>query len=146
MAASYQTIIKNALKGGGLLDALLALQKRDGYVSEAGLKALAEHVGKHTAELYDTASFYTMLRFTPPAKTEIRVCRGTACHSADNAELIAALETATGLKIGESNEDYSLDWVECLGQCQAAPNMLINGKLYTNVEPAKIADLLGGGK
>ena len=44
MAASYQTIIKNALKGGGLLDALLALQKRDGYVSEAGLKALAEHV------------------------------------------------------------------------------------------------------
>ena len=87
-----------------------------------------------------------MLRFTPPAKTEIRVCRGTACHSADNAELIAALETATGLKIGESNEDYSLDWVECLGQCQAAPNMLINGKLYTNVEPAKIADLLGGGK
>lgn len=146
MAASYKTIIKNTYKDGGLLDALLAIQKRDGYVSEAGLKALAEHEGKSVAELYDTASFYSMLRFTPPAKKEIRVCRGTACHSAGNTALLAALEAATGLKPGESNEDYSLDWVECLGQCQAAPNMLINGKLYTNVDPPKIADLLGGEK
>lgn len=146
MAYSYQTIIKNAYKDGGLLDALLAIQKRDGYVSEAGLAALAEHVGKSAAELYDTASFYSMLRFTPGAKTEIRVCRGTACHSAGNAGLIAALETATGIKIGESSGDYSLDYVECLGQCQAAPNMLINGKLCTNVDPAKISELLGGGK
>lgn len=144
MAYSYQTIIKNAFKDGGLLDALLALQKRDGYVSEAGLAALAAYQGKSVAELYDAASFYSMLRFAPPAKTEIRVCRGTACHSADNAALIAALEAATGLKLSESNDDYSLDWAECLGQCQAAPNMLINGKLYTNVDPAKIAELLGG--
>ena len=85
-----------------------------------------------------------MLRFTPPAKKEIRVCRGTACHSADNAALIAALESATGLKMGESNEEYGLDWVECLGQCQAAPNLLVNGKLYTNVNPARIPELLGG--
>ena len=146
MANAYQTTIKNACKDGGLLDALLAIQKRDGYVTEEGLTALAAYVGKSPAELYDTASFYSMLRFTPPAKKEIRVCRGTACHSADNAALVAALETATGLKIGQSNEDYGFDWIECLGQCQAAPNLLINGKLYTNVDPAKITKLLGGDK
>lgn len=144
MASSYQTTIKNALREGGLLDALLALQKRDGYVSEAGLKVLAEHEGKSVAELYDTASFYSMLRFTPPAKKEIRICRGTACHSGDNAGLIAAIECFTGLKVGECNGEYGLDWVECLGQCQAAPNMLVNGKLYTNVDPANISSLLGG--
>ena len=146
MASSYQTVIKNALAEGGLLDALLAIQKRDGYVSEAGLTALAAYLGKSSAELYDTASFYSMLRFTPPAKKEIRVCRGTACHSGGSRELIVALEEATGLKIGESNDEYGLDWVECLGQCQAAPNMLINGKLYTDVDPAKISKLLGGDK
>ena len=146
MAASYQTTIKNALKEGGLLDALLAIQKRDGYVSEAGLEALAAHVGKSTAELYDTASFYSMLRFTPPAKKEIRVCRGTACHSGGNAALVAALEEATGLKMGESSEDYSLEYVECLGQCQDAPNLLINGKLYKKVDLKKIPGLLGGDK
>ena len=90
------------------------------------------------------ASIPSMLRFSAPAKKEIRVCRGTACHSGDNAALIAALESATGLKMGQSNDEYGLDWVECLGQCQAAPNLLVNGKLYTNVNPAKIPELLGG--
>ena len=143
---SYESIIQEALADRGLLDALLALQNAEGYVSEDALKALAKHAKVSPAELYDAASFYSMLRFAPPAKKEILVCRGTACHSGGNAELIAALEAATGLKIGESNEEYRLDWVECLGQCQAAPNLLINGKLYTEVDLKKIPELLGGEK
>ena len=146
MANSYQTVINKACKDGGLLDALLALQKRDGYVSEEGLAALAGYVGTSVAELYDTASFYSMLRFAPPAKKEIRVCRGTACHSGENAALVAALEAVTGLKMGESNERYGLDYVECLGQCQGAPNLLLNGKLHTNVDPTQVEKLLGGDK
>ncbi len=141
---SYENVIQKALAEGGLLDALLALQNAEGYVSEDALKALAKHAKVSPAELYDAASFYSMLRFTPPAKTEIRVCRGTACHSADNAAVAAALEEATGLKMGESNESFSLDFVECLGQCQSAPNLLINGKLFQNVDADSIPTLLGG--
>ncbi|MBQ6404312.1 MAG: NAD(P)H-dependent oxidoreductase subunit E [Oscillospiraceae bacterium] len=144
--AVYEQIITGAMRDGGLLDALLALQKAEGYVSEGALAALAEHVGVSDAALYDAASFYSMLRFEKPAQVEIRVCRGTACHSGGNAELVAALEKATGVKLGESNENYSLGWVECLGQCQAAPNVLINGELFTNVEIEKIPELLGGAK
>ena len=144
--ADYQSIITAALADGGLLDALLALQKAEGYVSEDALAALAAHVGVSPAELYDAASFYSMLRFDKPAAVEVRVCRGTACHSGGNAELVAALENATGVKIGESNEKYALGWVECLGQCQAAPNILINGELYTNVDLNQIPELLGGAK
>ena len=141
---SYENVIQKALAEGGLLDALLALQNAEGYVSEDALKTLAQHAKVSPAELYDAASFYSMLRFTPPAKTEIRVCRGTACHSADNAAVAAALEEATGLKMGESNESFSLDFVECLGQCQSAPNLLINGKLFQNVDADSIPTLLGG--
>ena len=143
---AYETIINAALRDGGLLDALLALQKAEGYVSEPALSALAKHAGVSPAELYDAASFYSMLRFEKPAQTEIRVCRGTACHSGGNAALAAALEKAAGVKLGESNERFSLGWVECLGQCQAAPNVLINGELYTDVELDKIPELLGGAK
>ncbi len=141
---SYESIIQKALADGGLLDALLALQKAEGYVSEDALNALAEHAKVSSAELYDAASFYSMLRFAPPAKKEILVCRGTACHSGGNGALIEALEAAAGLKIGQSSETYSLDWVECLGQCQTAPNVLVNGKLYTKVDLKKIPELLGG--
>ena len=82
--------------------------------------------------------------YEKPAQTEIRVCRGTACHSAANAAVVTALEAETGLKMGESNESCSLGWVECLGQCQSAPNLLINGKLYQNVDAGSIPTLLGG--
>ena len=146
MADQYQSIIEEALRDGGLLDALLALQNAEGYVSEAALAALAEHAKFSPAELYDAASFYSMLRFAPPARTEIRICRGTACHSADKAALVAALEEATGLKMGQSNESCSLGWVECLGQCQSAPNLLINGKLFQSVDAGSIPALLGGEK
>ncbi len=141
---SYESIIQKALAEGGLLDALLALQNVEGYVSEDALTALAKYAKVSPAELYDAASFYSMLRFAPPAKTEIRVCRGTACHSADKAALAAALEEATGLKMGESDENCSLGWVECLGQCQSAPNLLINGKLFQNVDAGSIPALPGG--
>ena len=140
----YEKIFSAALAEGGLLDALLAAQAQDGYVTEDAIRILAAHVGVSPAQLYDTASFYSMLRFEAPAPVEIRVCRGTACHSCGNGELVAALEAATGLKIGESSRQYSLGWVECLGQCQDVPNLLINGKLYTNVELDKIPALLGG--
>ena len=144
--AAYQTIIRKALKDGGLLDALLALQKEEGYVSENALEALAEDLGVETAELYDSASFYSMLRFEKPAQTEIRVCRGTACHSGGNTALVEALEAATGIRLGEGNEQYSLGWVECLGQCQAAPSMLVNGELFTDVALDRIPESLGGAK
>ena len=144
--AAYQTIIRKALKDGGLLDALLALQKEEGYVSENALEALAEDLGVETADLYDSASFYSMLRFEKPAQTEIRVCRGTACHSGGNAALVEALEAATGIRLGEGNEQYSLGWVECLGQCQAAPSMLVNGELFTDVALDRIPEILGGAK
>ena len=143
---AYNKIIDSALRDGGLLDALLALQKAEGYVSEAALTALAPHAGVTPTELYDTASFYSMLRFEKPAQTEIRVCRGTACHSGGNSDLVKALEDATGVKLGESNEQFSLGWVECLGQCQAAPSVLINGELYTDVALDRIPELLGGAK
>ena len=68
----------------------------------------------------------------------------TVAHSVNCADSVGTYMAATGLKMGESSDEYGLDWVECLGQCQAAPNMLLNGKLYTDVDPAKIPELLGG--
>ena len=75
--AAYEQIITDAMRDGGLLDALLSLQKAEGYVSEDALSALAKHAGVSDAALYDAASFYSMLRFEKPAQTEIRICRAT---------------------------------------------------------------------
>lgn len=138
-------IINAAMAEGGLLDALLDIQKEYGYVSETAICELAEYIGVSAAEMFDTASFYSMLRFEPPAEVEVRLCRGTACHSAENTALAAALESATGMKMGQKNDGYDIGWVECLGQCQSAPNVLINGKLYSGIDPETLVKLVGKG-
>ena len=44
-------------------------------------------------------------------------------------------EAVTGCKVGTTSADgvYHLDYVECIGQCETAPNVLVNGKLYSSV-------------
>ncbi|KIR01752.1 hypothetical protein P261_00566 [Lachnospiraceae bacterium TWA4] len=41
----------------------------------------------------------------------------------------------TGCEIGTQSEDgkYQLEYCECLGRCDTAPNIIVNGKLYTSV-------------
>ena len=143
--SSYETIIQKALAEGGLLDALLALQKRDGYVSEAGLSALAAYLGKSAAELYDTASFYSMLRFTPPAKKEIRVCRGTACHVRKSSTVLQALYEATGTDENKPNSDdglFTLEIVSCLGACGLSPVVMVNDTVHAAMTPDKARALV----
>ena len=64
---SYEKIIDSALQEGALLDALLALQKAEGYVSEAALSALAVRAGVSTAALFDASSFWITMAMTLPA-------------------------------------------------------------------------------
>jgi NADH-quinone oxidoreductase subunit E len=132
---------------GGILDAMLALQEKDGYLTGEAVEALATAFKMFPAEVYDTATFYSMLRFEPQSITEILICRGAPCHVAGSVEVISAIEKEIGIKIGEKTADgkYVFDYTECLGQCQAAPAVLINGKLYTNVTPEGIPVLLGKG-
>lgn len=92
------------MKNGGLLDALLALQARDGYLTEAALTALAEQQGRTLSEIYDTASFYSMLRFSPDAETwDVPVTEGTAGNG--EGETRIALRNV-GKISPESIEDY----------------------------------------
>lgn len=148
MGNSYQNIIAAAREDGGLLDAMLACQERDGFLTEGAINAVAEAFGMFPANVYETASFYTMLRLAPPAgRTDIRICRGAPCHVAGAAAVIAAIEKELHVKIGHATADgsYYFGYTECLGQCQNSPALLINGKLHTGLTPECAVELLKKG-
>lgn len=147
MAIDYKKIIGKANETGGILDAALALQEAEGYVSGAAMAALADAYGSSEAEIYDSLSFYSMLRFGKEGKTRIEICRGAPCHVAGSDEVIAAIEDYIGCKIGGTSADrnYTFTFTECQGQCQASPAVLINGRLYTGVDPESVVALLEKG-
>jgi len=129
---------------GSLLEALLAAQEVNGCLTEAALKAVSDAFGIPMTQIYETASFYSMLRFVPAGKTVIQICRNAPCHVAGAGNTVAALEQALGITVGETTRDgaFTLEYTECIGQCQASPSLVVNGKVHTGVTSDKVAGLL----
>ncbi|MFA7078488.1 MAG: NAD(P)H-dependent oxidoreductase subunit E, partial [Syntrophomonas sp.] len=90
------------------------------------------------------ATFYSMFSVKPRNRNVIRICESAPCHVAGAAEVVAALEEELGISMGNSTSDglFTLEFTECVGQCQATPVITVNGKPYLDVTPAQIAGII----
>ncbi|GAB4530787.1 MAG: NAD(P)H-dependent oxidoreductase subunit E [Haliangiales bacterium] len=77
-----------------LLPALHAFQGRDGYLSEAALRAVSSALKIPLAELYGTVSFYHHFAREPGGRDRPRVCTGPICAHAGADALITTLTQA----------------------------------------------------
>ena len=104
-------------EGADILDALKAVQAKKGYLSEEDICSVAKEYGRYPSEVYETATFYTMLHVGNKAEHVIEVCGSTCCDAGESAPLMAALEKELGIKAGETTEDgkWFLRRCECLG-------------------------------
>ncbi len=143
---NYLEIIKTS-RPESLLDVLHVLQNVDGYVTSEAMEVLAGEFGCTPGRIYESASFYSLVRFTPPPEVTIQVCRSAPCHVAGMDKVIQALEDTLGIGMGETTPDnrYKLEYVECLGQCQDSPSLLVNKILYKQMNAEKVRDLVGKG-
>jgi NADP-reducing hydrogenase subunit HndA len=95
-------------------------------------------------EVYGVASFYAFLPVAPAGKYIIRVCRCLPCDLKDGQAIVNSLQQQLGIAPGQVTADgkFSLELVSCIGACDQAPAMLINDKLYGNLKPQGIAEIL----
>lgn len=127
-----------------LLDMALALQQEKGWISDSDVASLAEQRKMPVSQVYEALSFYSMICLEKPPKVNIQVCRGTSCYTAKGADILKEIERITHCSIGQTSPDglYRVDYVECIGHCETAPNVLINGKLYQSVTAESIQTIL----
>jgi NADH:ubiquinone oxidoreductase subunit E len=138
---------KETQVGGGrsqLLPALKAGQEQDGYLSQQVMTGVASRLGLPLNEVYGVATFYAFLPVAPAGKYIIRVCRCLPCDLKDGRAVIEAIRKHLGIAPGQVTPDgkFSFELVSCIGACDQAPAMLINAKLYGNLRPAGIAEIL----
>lgn len=128
-------------EGADILDALKEVQAKKGYLSEEDICNVAKEYGRYPSEVYETATFYTMLHVGNKAEHVIEVCGSTCCDAGEAAPLMEALEAELGIKAGETTEDrkWFLRRCECLGRCDTAPNVIFDGELITG---AKAEDVI----
>ena len=136
-------------EGADILDALKAAQEKDGCVTEDAIRRIAGEYGRYPSEVYETATFYTMLHVGKKAEHVIEVCGSTCCDAGGAADVMAALEAELGISAGETSEDnkWYLRRCECLGRCDTAPNVMFDGELITNAKAEDvIAKIKAAGK
>jgi len=138
-------IVQYKGEAGALIPVLQEAQQIYSYLPESVLKIIAEEMGIAVAEVYGVATFYSQFRFAPIGKNVIRVCMGTACHVRGALKVLKTMERELGIKAGETTGDgqFTLETVSCVGACGLAPVISVNNKVYGNMTPLKVPEILG---
>ena len=125
---------------GPLLHILHAVNDHFGYVDERALPVIADVLNLTRAEVQGVVSFYHDFRRTPAGRHVVKICRAEACQSMGADRLITELETAFGVRLGETTPDGQITFepVFCLGNCALSPAALIDGKLYGRLDAATV--------
>lgn len=127
-----------------MLPLLFLVQSAQGYVTEDGMREVADILGLTPAQVLASASFYTMLKKKPQGEYLISVCRNISCTHMGAQKVIAALEEKLGIEAGGTTPDgkFSLETAECLATCDGAPSAQVNYEDFYKVTPEGAVDLV----
>ena len=133
-------------KEAALLPVLHILQREKGYISPEAEEWVAATLDLPPLRVREVLSFYTLLRRKPAGKYVIQVCRNISCFLAGSEDIIRHLESRLGIKAGETTADgkYTLLAVECLGNCDHAPCLMINDDDHGPVSEDTVDAILKG--
>jgi NADH-quinone oxidoreductase subunit E len=127
------------------LPALHIVNERLGYVPPQAVVEIAALLELSPAQVQDTLSFYGFFKQDKPmGTTRIWFCRSLSCAACGGEELLNYISLKLGIKPGETTPDgrITLDFSECLGECDHAPAVMINDTLHENMTKEKIDELL----
>lgn len=127
-----------------LLPLLKKAAGNDAYLSRAAVSDIAAKEGLPLNEVFAVGSFYSFLPVRPSGKNIIRVCEALPCVLKDSAGVLDDITALLGIKPGETTPDgkFSLEVAGCIGACDEAPAMLVNGKIYGKLTKEKIAGII----
>ncbi len=76
------------------------------------------------------------------SKPKIVVCLGSSCFARGNEENIRVVEDYLKQNSYQDDVDVELSGTLCQGCCSEGPNVIVDGKLYSKVEPGVMLDIL----
>ncbi len=132
------------IKRSALLPLLNLAQREEGYVSQSAMREIAKILDLTPPQVFETATFYTMLSLKPIGKFHIQVCRSLMCALVRADSLIEWLQQHLGISVGQTTPDkmFTLSAVECLGSCGTGPMMQINDDYYERLTEEKVGRIL----
>ena len=128
-----------------LIAVLHKVQEKLGYLGKEHMNAVSVLMQIPAAKVTGVASFYHFFNFTPRGKNRISLCLGTACFVKGAGKVLDKLKELLAIEVGQTTQDrlFSIDVARCVGACALAPVMIVNDKVYAEVKPETVAQILG---
>jgi len=126
------------------IDALVIVQRHRGWISDETLWEVADFLEMTPAELDSVATFYNLIFRKPVGRHVILLCDSVSCWITGYESMLDYLQKQLGVGFGETTSDgrFTLLPHVCLGACDQAPAMMIDGDLHGELEPNKIDHIL----
>ncbi len=131
-------------RSASALDGLRIIQESRGWVSDEALVALAQYLDVSADYLESLATFYSMVFRRPVGRHVIMICQSVCCWISGSAEVTAYLSDRLSVGLGDTTADgrFTLLPVVCLGACDRAPAMMIDGDLHGPLTADEIDSIL----
>ena len=129
---------------GALLPVLHMAQETFGHISLDVEAYVADLFGLSAAHVHEVVTFYTLFFQQPKGRHVVAVCQNLSCHLAGAAGVLAHVKARLGIEPGETTEDgrITLQAVECLCACEAAPMAQVDDRYELNLTPEKVDRIL----
>jgi NADH-quinone oxidoreductase subunit E len=116
-------------RSASLLPVLEIVQSEAGFVSREAEVWVAARLGLQPVRVREVLSFYTMFRRAPAGRHTVEVCRNLSCSLAGAEDLLRFVAETLGIEPGQTTSDGAihLATVECLGNCDHAPCLQVDG-------------------
>jgi NADH-quinone oxidoreductase subunit E len=126
------------------IDAMLIVQRRRGWVSDEALSDIGELLGMTTTDLDGVATFYNLIRRKPVGKNVAMICDSVSCWIMGCDQLRQHVCDKLGVSIGGTTADGRLTVlpIVCLGACDRAPAMMVDGELHTDLDAQRVDEVL----
>lgn len=126
------------------VDALIAVQKRRGWISDEVLGEVAEVLGMTPAELDSIVTFYERIYRKPVGRHVVMLCESPSCWMTGYNGLLEHLSERLDTKPGDTSSDgsFTLLPVACLGACDRAPGMMVDDHFHGNLTPDGVDEVL----
>jgi NADH-quinone oxidoreductase subunit E len=133
-----------AQKRAVCIDALKIIQHYRGWVSDDGIRDLAELLEMTPDELDSVATFYNLIFRKPVGKHVILICDSVSCWIMGYERIREHLTARLRIKLGETSSDgkFTMLPIPCLGTCDHAPALMIDDELYQDLDLRKVDQIL----
>jgi len=127
-----------------LVDLMHEAQDAYGYLSDEAVLVVADVAGVHPVKVEGLATFYNLIYRRPVGRKVIHVCDSISCWVVGMDDLFTYLKGKLGVEVGGTTEDgaFTLLPICCLGACHEAPAMMVGGRIYGNLTPGRIDEIL----